>query len=522
MLSATSQAARWRGICRVRRARLLAGRHFGIVDRAGWPSGPRTRPRRPRRYAGPADRPGSRPTRTPRARPSCAALLPPAAEAAPRGHDPHLADPRRRAARLAGAGPRRDRPTAPVRCDPGHGRCPSSSSTPTSPSPCCAGWTPTRRRAARRCTTWSSWPASPPTWSAGDGCCRSCWPIRPRAVWRPVLTGPDAAWARVLAASMPPPAGGRAIPARALTVWADALDALVDAAARARSGPLGGLQHSVAPAIPAARAWLAALTGTDRTFAAEPAAVAALASAGRSLAGRRRRRPGAGVLPAGRAERRRRGLAGPVRAAGRRRAEPGRRRRRGLASRGQAAGAGPPGRRAAGDLPGRAGQGRPALPELDGALRTARPHGLALDTDGAHRFLSTAAPTLATAGFGVQLPGWWTRPSSRLGLRLTAATPAPARAGRPAVPTVGFDSIAEFRYDLAVGGEVLTADGAGRAGRAEGAAGAAARPVGRAGRAPAGGRAEAGRADRARPTVGELLRLGLGVDPARSTTGTCR
>ena len=48
-------------------------------------------------------------------------------------------------------------------------------------------------------------------------------------------------------------------------------------------------------------------------------------------------------------------------------------------------------------------------PELDGALRTARPTALALDTAGAHRFLSTAAPALATAGFGVQLPGWWSR-----------------------------------------------------------------------------------------------------------------
>ena len=33
----------------------------------------------------------------------------------------------------------------------------------------------------------------------------------PRAVWRPVLTGPDAAWARVLAASMPPPSPPRSL-----------------------------------------------------------------------------------------------------------------------------------------------------------------------------------------------------------------------------------------------------------------------------------------------------------------------
>ncbi len=45
-------------------------------------------------------------------------------------------------------------------------------------------------------------------------------------------------------------------------------------------------------------------------------------------------------------------------------------------------------------------------PELDEALRTARPEGLELDTEGAHRFLREGAPTLHAAGFTVLLPSW--------------------------------------------------------------------------------------------------------------------
>ena len=38
----------------------------------------------------------------------------------------------------------------------------------------------------------------------GVGSCRRCVSEGPAAVWRPLLSGPDAAWARVLAAALPP------------------------------------------------------------------------------------------------------------------------------------------------------------------------------------------------------------------------------------------------------------------------------------------------------------------------------
>ena len=63
-------------------------------------------------------------------------------------------------------------------------------------------------------------------------------------------------------------------------------------------------------------------------------------------------------------------------------------------------------------------------PALGDALRQPTPTGLALDLDGAHRFLTGAAPALEVAGFGVLLPAWWGRPSARLGVRLKTTTPS--------------------------------------------------------------------------------------------------
>ena len=337
----------------------------------------------------------------------------------------------------------------------------------------------------------------------------------PRALWRPVLTGPDAAWARILAASMPPPVAATAI-GEGFAVWADALDALVDAAARAA---LGSVRLSIGRAgVPATRAWLAALSGGNRLFAADPPAVAALS-----------------VMLRGWQQD---AVAGPVRACFRL-VEPAEDAadwhvRFGLQA------ADEPSLvvdadavwRSRGKLPALArhidapqetflaelGKAGRLYPELDGALRTARPLGLPLDTAGAHRFLSGVAPALATAGFGVQLPGWWTRPSSRLGLRLTASTPPQPGQVATGGNVVGFDAIAAFRYDLAVGGQVLTADELAELAEIKA-------PMVRlrgqwieldAHRLAAGLKL-VGRTGEAR--VGELLRLGLGLDPPSDGTG---
>ncbi|MCA2216396.1 DEAD/DEAH box helicase [Wangella sp. NEAU-J3] len=95
------------------------------------------------------------------------------------------------------------------------------------------------------------------------------------------------------------------------------------------------------------------------------------------------------------------------------------------------------------------------MPDLDAALRVARPADLVLDTEGAHRFLSQAA-VLEQAGYGVLVPAWWRRPQS-LGLALEVHT-------RDEVPAVLRDEASDLRrlvdynWGLALGGRVLTSD----------------------------------------------------------------
>jgi SNF2-related domain/SNF2 Helicase protein/Helicase conserved C-terminal domain len=95
------------------------------------------------------------------------------------------------------------------------------------------------------------------------------------------------------------------------------------------------------------------------------------------------------------------------------------------------------------------------FPLLGRALAGPRPVELPLDTGEAHDFLAEVAPLLIAAGFGVQLPGWWTRPRARLGARLRATTPAqPGRV--EGTPALGQSGIVQFDWRLSVGAEPLT------------------------------------------------------------------
>ena len=321
------------------------------------------------------------------------------------------------------------------------------------------------------------------------------------ARWCSVLVGADAAWARVLAAAAPPSLIAAADGDELATPrdWADLFDDLTDAAARSA---LGSTRLTVGRGgASALRSWLTALTGPDRRVKGlDTADSAALAEA----------------ITVWQAD----AFAGPVRAC-LRLAEPREDSetwtvRLGLQD------SDDPGSvvdaetvwASQGTLPGlgrhletpqetfltELGKAARLYPALDDALRTARPHELTLDTAAAHRFLLHDAPALVTSGFGVQLPGWWTSPTARLGLKIKASTPAQPGlvAGRGS--RVGATAIAGFRYDLALGSQAADRGRAGRAGDHEVVAGAAPRTVDR-GRLPAAGRrAEAGRpyASRAR------------------------
>ena len=325
------------------------------------------------------------------------------------------------------------------------------------------------------------------------------------ARWRPVLTGPDAAWARALVLGTPPAlaaavpddedAAPTPAPAPARDVVAAALDTLVDAVARRRlangrpnvpgrkasggrssggtkGGTKGGARGSAATAV----AWQRALFDADGRFDATPAEFVRLA--------------------AGLADWQRDALGRPVRArfrlveppeitepvvvvpSGEPSGEPSpadppeiwrlefalqaTREPSIVVDAGQVWSSTPEGA-ALGrfvDAPREAllaelGRARRLVPAFEPALRTARPTALELDTEQAHRFLAESAGTLTAAGFAVEVPGWWGRPTGRLGARLRAGSPA--QPGMVAgTSTFGQAAVVDYRWEVALGDAVLT------------------------------------------------------------------
>jgi SNF2 family DNA or RNA helicase len=322
------------------------------------------------------------------------------------------------------------------------------------------------------------------------------------ARWRPVIQGPDVATMHALAAAMPPVCRALARQAApdeaarssaghvpeaddAHEVMTTALAALVDAAAR-EALPVGlrlaPPRRGRLPArLPAADAWLDALSGLDGRLDADPAELSALAQA---LA------PWEDVGT---------GQTGPARATFRLTevpAEPDDGLFAALAEDEPVADAGVAGPSA--PVPGEPGWrlefllqsvADPSLligaeqtwaddgtlsrwlprpqellltelgrasrvyPELADGLRQPRPCALDLDADGAYRFLSVAAPALDEAGFGVLLPSWWNR-RRRLGLTASAHTQADGVVAKPG--KFGKEQLVDFHWRLAIGDDTLT------------------------------------------------------------------
>ncbi len=329
------------------------------------------------------------------------------------------------------------------------------------------------------------------------------------ARWRPVLAGADAQRARDLAAAMPPLCRAtRAEGEPSAQVLTEALDALADAAARARLGREPAV--TLLPArrgrrpvrVPVAERWAAALTGADAqvpvTAPAEAAEAAELAAdlaawrdAAQVPAGPVRTcfrliepQPDVGEAEASAAE------AGTT--------ESGRAESSTAdastaeisgAEAGQAAaaaawevelalqstddpslllsaadiwsGATAGGWAAAGirhpeeELLAGLGAAARLFPELDHGLRDPAPEAVTLDTEGAFRFLRQTGPLLSGAGFGVLLPDWVRK--SRLGLKITTRTKQAPGAGAGEAG-FGLRDLVNFRYDLAVGDETLDPD----------------------------------------------------------------
>jgi len=289
----------------------------------------------------------------------------------------------------------------------------------------------------------------------------SCDEDGPLAFWRPVVQGPDVATFNSLIAAMPPVCRAEPETQDGHQLATSALYALADAAVRttlpAGIDLLPPRRGRRPKHVPAQEAWLTALTDPDGRFDAEPGEIDALAEAlqpwdpvgadepgpARAMFRLSETEERNGQPPGWRLEFLLQSMADPslVVPAEQTWDEDGSLRR--WLDRPQEL------------LLAELGRAVRIYPELAPALRTARPSESFLDTDGAYHFLSTAAPLLDEAGFGVLLPSWWDR-RRRLGLVVSASTPVDGVVS--GTRRFGREQLIDFRWELAVGDDTLTED----------------------------------------------------------------
>ena len=87
--------------------------------------------------------------------------------------------------------------------------------------------------------------------------------------------------------------------------------------------------------------------------------------------------------------------------------------------------------------------------------RDPRPVRCTLDSEQAYAFLREAAPLLELNGFAVSLPGWWSAERPKLGLHLQLD---PVDSPPGAAPRLGLDALVDYRWQVAIGDALLSAE----------------------------------------------------------------
>jgi len=96
------------------------------------------------------------------------------------------------------------------------------------------------------------------------------------------------------------------------------------------------------------------------------------------------------------------------------------------------------------------------VPKLWEGLDTAEPQAVALDLDEAFDFLSESAWVLEDAGFKIIVPAWWTpRGRRRAKIRLRSSPSKSASASSTGSGHVNLENLVQYRYQLAIGDEVV-------------------------------------------------------------------
>jgi len=87
------------------------------------------------------------------------------------------------------------------------------------------------------------------------------------------------------------------------------------------------------------------------------------------------------------------------------------------------------------------------------SLEVPDPSGYTMDNRGAYEFLTEKAAALSQAGFGMLLPGWWTRKGTKTYLKAQAKV-----RGKQQQPGSGLtlDKIIDFDWEIALGDRALT------------------------------------------------------------------
>ena len=99
------------------------------------------------------------------------------------------------------------------------------------------------------------------------------------------------------------------------------------------------------------------------------------------------------------------------------------------------------------------GKASRVFPVLEESLKTAHPRELALSTEEAYAFLRQSAPLLEQSGFGVLVPPWWQKSSTRLKVKMKVK---PKVEVGVSLGLVGLDSIVTYDWNVAVGESTLT------------------------------------------------------------------
>ncbi|MEM7799262.1 MAG: DEAD/DEAH box helicase [Chloroflexota bacterium] len=97
---------------------------------------------------------------------------------------------------------------------------------------------------------------------------------------------------------------------------------------------------------------------------------------------------------------------------------------------------------------------------IKASLNKPKPSKINLTTDEAYAFLRQCAPQLAQSGFGLLTPPWWNKPGTRLGVRLKLGGQKKMKGNGADVSRnlVGFDNLIDYKWELSIGEETLTAD----------------------------------------------------------------